>query len=279
MKTLFAFSGYPNITAVAYNATAFQIPGSASLELPAVVAADPASPCACHPASTPVLGNLTTTPIQLCSCCLASAPELREGVVAIGCCANGAMLLRCPDSVSDKCLLYRAAPGGLNVTFSNVTAFCLERPTPSSSAFSAACALSRHAATRWSSDKVAFVCARLRSEARVQRYLVGSQVATSVSALALVSESGSRCCSPSLRWSAGCFSDAEGSASLMLSLSSLRWVSLLTDPASDLDAAPDSSILPHYHLMLLTLSSASVSMASFKKCLTDLASDRPRVAG
>ena len=44
-KTIFAFNGYPNITAVAYNATAFHIPGEANLQLPSVVAADYGAPC------------------------------------------------------------------------------------------------------------------------------------------------------------------------------------------------------------------------------------------
>ncbi len=46
MKTIFALNGYPGIRAIAYNATAFQIPGSATLPIAATVAANASAPCA-----------------------------------------------------------------------------------------------------------------------------------------------------------------------------------------------------------------------------------------
>ena len=54
-KTLFALNGYPGIRAVAYNATAFQIPGTATLPIAASLAANTSAPCACD--HCPALDN------------------------------------------------------------------------------------------------------------------------------------------------------------------------------------------------------------------------------
>ena len=53
-KALFSLNGYPGIQAVAYNGTAFQIPGTSNLPVPATVAADPTAACAS---------------LRCCSCC------------------------------------------------------------------------------------------------------------------------------------------------------------------------------------------------------------------
>ncbi len=53
-KALFSLNGYPGIQAVAYNGTAFAIPGTSNLEVAATVAADPTAACA---------------PLQCCHCC------------------------------------------------------------------------------------------------------------------------------------------------------------------------------------------------------------------
>ena len=111
-KTLFALNGYPGIVAVAYNATAFQIPGTSNLAVPASVAADPTAACA--------------------------FPEPRVHV------CQGSVHCSLAGLFPVNSVLWRAAPGGINVTLSNVTAFCLERPPPSSGVTGSATATPHH---------------------------------------------------------------------------------------------------------------------------------------